>query len=183
MWPLCPIRKVPEQPTWQSWPPCRNRLYLSSIFLPIIGSSNYFSEQRYGPNFLGKDCNTIGWQKGLVKVSEHLSPFHDSFPAPRRSNNAHCFCSRHPIPSNHGPGNVGLWTISHRPRLRTPALQESLPRTRRVYLKEPPAPNSKQDGSGSATLFHPANAKPSAIPTSIHRLTIHGSDCGPSPAI
>ena len=53
--------------------------------------------------------------KGLVEISEHLSPFHDSFPAPRRPNNCHCFRSRHPIPSNHGPGKVprqGLWTIS-----------------------------------------------------------------------
>jgi len=45
--------------------------------------------------------------KRLVEVSEHLPPFHNSFPAPRRSNNHHHFCSRHPIPSNHGPGIEG----------------------------------------------------------------------------
>ena len=40
---------------------------LSSIFLPIIGSSNLFSEQCHGPNSLGEDCNTIRWQKGSSK--------------------------------------------------------------------------------------------------------------------
>ena len=34
--------------------------------------------------------------KGLVEVSEHLSPFRSSsFPVPRWSNNCHHFCSRH----------------------------------------------------------------------------------------
>jgi len=61
------IRKVPEEPTWQSWPPCRNRMYLSSIRLLIIRSSNHFSEQCHGPNALGEDCNTIRWQKGSSK--------------------------------------------------------------------------------------------------------------------
>jgi len=72
----CRCRFVPYarcNPTWQSWPPCRNRMYLSSIFLAIIGSSNHFSEQCHGPNSLGEDCNTIRWQKGSSK-SPSISP-------------------------------------------------------------------------------------------------------------
>ena len=78
----------------QSWPPCRNRMDLSTIFLPIIRSSNLLFEQCHGPNSLGKDCNTIRWQKGSSK-SLSTSPFPQLFLVPRWSNNCHHFCSRH----------------------------------------------------------------------------------------
>ena len=97
-------------------------------FFAIIGSSNLFPEQCHGPDSRRR-LQHHPMVKGLVEVSEHLSPFHNSFPAPQRSNNCHHFCSPHPTPSNHGPGKVRrrwLWTISHHPRLHMPALQEAL---------------------------------------------------------
>jgi len=113
--------------------------------------------------------------KGLVEISEHLSPFHDSFSAPRRPNNCHCFRSRHPIPSNHCPGKVprqGLWTISlcrrHCRELGGCTSKNHLPHTpSRMATVAPP-------------FFMPP--LPSYPPSPLPSTTL-GSDPGPSTSI
>ena len=72
----------------------------------IIGSSNHFTKQCHGPNSLSEDCHTILWQKGSKSLSISSLSTTPSLHLGGLTTATSCFCSRHPIPSNHSPGKV-----------------------------------------------------------------------------